>query len=195
MATATKPKTTAKKPATAKSKAKTAPKTTAARKPAAQKPANSKPAAKSVERTVKTVVVDSAYATVGLTDTAVAVLKSLPAKAAELREEAPVTLKSLRDQAPRQLTDRLHAVSEQGKATVEGLRTATEQQLDSYATRGRTVVGKVRGSAATKKALEQSRIARSQVKAAATSVRKAVSASADAVESAADKAGNVAASA
>jgi len=187
MATATKPKTTAKKPA---SKAKTAPKTTAARKPAAQKPA-----VKSVERTVKTVVVDSAYATVGLTDTAVAVLKSLPAKAAELREEAPVTLKSLRDQAPRQLTDRLHAVSEQGKATVEGLRHATEQQLDSYATRGRTVVDKVRGSAATKKALEQSRIARSQVKAAATSVRKAVGASADAVESAAEKAGTVAASA
>lgn len=188
MATATKSKTT-----TAKSTRKPA------QKPA-QKPAR-KPAAKAAakpaqERNVKTIVLDSAYATVGLTDTAVEVLKSLPTKAAELREEAPVRVKALRtsltSEAPKQLTERFQTVTTQGKSTVEGLRGQVEQQLTSYAARGREVVGKVQNSAATKRAFEQSRVARSQVKAAATSVRKAVGATADAAESAADKAGTAA---
>lgn len=178
MATATQ---TRKSPAKPQAKAK--PATTAARKPAA-KPA-AKPAVKNVDRGVRELVVDSAYATIGLTDSAVAVLKSLPLKAAELREEAPVIVKT----APKQATERVQAVAAQGKAVATGLRTQAEQQLGTLAARGREVVGKVQNSAATKRALDQSRIARSQVKAAATSVRKAVGAGVQAADVAADKVG------
>ena len=201
-ATATKPKTTARKPA-AKPQPKSAARKTqgnakATAKTAAQKTQTKtktvKTAAKPAqERTVKNIVVDTAYATVGITDTAVEVLKSLPAKAAELREEAPVRVRTLTTDAPKQLTERFQAVTTQGKATVTGLRGTVETQIDTYASRGREVIGKVQNSAATKRALEQSRVARAQVKAAATSVRKAVGATADAAEVAAEKAGTVAA--
>lgn len=203
-ATATKPKTTARKPAakpqpksaarktqsTAKATAKTAAQKTQTKTQTKTVKTAAKPAQ---ERTVKNIVVDTAYATVGITDTAVEVLKSLPAKAAELREEAPVRVRTLTTDAPKQLTERFQAVTTQGKATVTGLRGTVETQIDSYASRGREVIGKVQNSAATKRALEQSRVARAQVKAAATSVRKAVGATADAAEVAAEKAGTVAA--
>lgn len=175
MATATQ---TRKTPAKPKPKA-----TTAARKPV-QKAAQ-KPAPKPAERGVRDLVVDSAYATIGLTDSAVAVLKTLPLKAAELREEAPVIVKT----APKQATERVQAVAAQGKAVAAEFRTQADQRLGTLAARGREVVGKVQNSAATKRALDQSRIARSQVKAAATSVRKAVGAGVQAAEVAADKVG------
>lgn len=175
MATATQTRKTPAKP-----KPKTA---TAARKPV-QKTA-AKPASKPAERGVRDLVVDSAYATIGLTDSAVAVLKTLPLKAAELREEAPVIVKT----APKQATERVQALAGQGKAVAAELRTQADQRLGTLAARGREVVGKVQNSAATKRALDQSRIARSQVKAAATSVRKAVGAGVQAAEVAADKVG------
>lgn len=177
MATATQTRKTPAKPKA----------TTTARKPAqkpAQKPA-AKPAPKPAERGVRDLVVDSAYATIGLTDSAVAVLKTLPLKAAELREEAPVIVKT----APKQATERVQAVAAQGKAVAAEFRTQADQRLGTLAARGREVVGKVQNSAATKRALDQSRIARSQVKAAATSVRKAVGAGVQAAEVAADKVG------
>lgn len=203
MATATSTKTTARKPAAKKpaarktkttaQKAKTSAKSTPKSTPKAAAKTATKPAQ---ERTVKNIVIDTAYATVGLTDTAVEVLKSLPAKAAELREEAPVRVKTLSTtlttEAPKQVTARFQAVTTQSKATVTELRGQVENSIGSYADRGREVLGKVQNSAATKRALEQSRVARSQVKAAATSVRKAVGATAAAAESAADKAGTVA---
>lgn len=197
MATAT--KSTAQRKTARKPAAKPASRGTTTRKTAPKSAA--KPAPKAVttaakpaqERNVKNIVIDSAYATVGLTDTAVEVLKSLPAKAAGLREEAPVRVKAVTTQAPKQLTERFQTVTTQGRSTVTVLRGQVEQQITSYASRGREVVGKVQNSAATKRAMEQSRIARAQVKAAATSVRKAVGATADAAESAAEKAGTVAA--
>lgn len=199
MATATSSKTTTRKPAAKKPAARKT-KTTAQKAKTSAKStpkAAAKTATKPVqERTVKNIVIDTAYATVGLTDTAVEVLKSLPAKAAELREEAPVRVKTLSTtlttEAPKQVTARFQAVTTQSKATVTELRGQVESSIGSYADRGREVLGKVQNSAATKRALEQSRVARSQVKAAATSVRKAVGATADAAESAADKAGTVA---
>lgn len=174
MATATQ---TRKTPAKAKPKAATA----------ARKPAAAKPAPKPAERGVRDLVLDSAYATIGLTDSAVAVLKSLPVKAAELRGDAPELVKT----APKQATERVQAVAAQGKAAAVELRTQADQRLGTLAARGREVVGKVQNSAATKRALDQSRIARSQVKAAATSVRKAVGAGVQAADVAADKVGAV----
>lgn len=53
--------------------------------------------------------------------------------------------------------------------------------------RGRDLTGRIAKAAPTKKAVEQTRTARSQAKAAATSVRKAVRANATAARSAAEK--------
>lgn len=53
--------------------------------------------------------------------------------------------------------------------------------------RGRDMTGRIAKAAPTKKAVEQTRTARSQAKAAATSVRKAVRANATAARSAAQK--------
>lgn len=181
--------------------------TTATKKPTAKKPASPKTSAQKTttrkttskaaqQRNVKTVVLDSAYATVGLTETAVALLKAFPEKAPgtvkALREEAPVRVKNLSSQAPQQVAERFQSLTGQSRARVLDLRTEAEKQLDTYAGRGREVVGKVLGSATTKRALDQTRVARSQVKAAATSVRKAVGASADAAEHAAERIGETA---
>lgn len=140
---------------------------------------------KQAERNVRTVVLDGAYATVGLGDTAVESLRQLPGKAVALRNEAPKKVRSLTEDAPRDLKDLT------AKAKV--FRTQAERELDAYAARGRKVVQAIRRSSSTQKALEQSRIARSQVKAATTSLRKAVTQGATAVDDAADKVGGPAA--
>lgn len=158
-------------------------KTTTKAKAQTRKTATSaKQTAKQAERTVRTVVLDGAYATVGLGDTAVETLRQLPVKAAQLRNEAPKKVRSLTEDAPRDLKDLT--------ARAKVFRTTAERELDAYATRGRKVVQAIRGSASTQKALEQSRTARSQVKAATTSVRKAVKQSAVAVDTATGKVGD-----
>lgn len=125
------------------------------------------------QRTLRAVVTDGVYAALGATDNAVEVLRTLPAKVNGLRTDVPAF-----DELPKELQGRLSA-----------LRTDAEREFDALAQRGRTVVGTLSSSAVTKRAVEQSRVARTQVKAAVTSVRRAVDSSVDAAESVASKVG------
>jgi hypothetical protein len=116
------------------------------------------------ERTVRSLVTDGAYAALGLGDAAVAAAKGLPAQLERLRKEAPKAVGTARGQA--------------------------EKEFDAYAKRGRNMLQSVRTNAATKRALEQSKVARTQVKAATTSVRRAFGQSVEAAETAAQKIGD-----
>jgi hypothetical protein len=162
MATATK---TTKAKATA-TKAKASATKTQAKKTTTQAKATTQQA----ERTLRAFATDGVYATVGLADNAVAVLRSLPEKAHELREELPAD--------PKQLRTRLESVV-----------TTAEKEFDQFATRGRTVVEQIANAAATKRAIDQAKAAQTQVKAAATSVRKAVVRTGEAAEAGAEKVG------
>lgn len=151
--------------------------TTKTKKQATTTARTTKKAAKQAERTVKTVVLDSAYATVGFGDSVVAAVRELPGKAPQIRglgDQAEKAVTQLRAEAPKKVSQ---------------LRSEATQQLDTFAARGRKVVKALRGSSSTRKALEQTKIARTQVKAAATSVRKAVAANVDAAENAAETTG------
>ncbi|HVL65290.1 MAG TPA: hypothetical protein VM573_09000 [Actinomycetota bacterium] len=66
-------------------------------------------------------------------------------------------------------------------------RKVTSKLYKDFVKRGKTLTTKIKSSAATKQAVEQSKTARSQVKAAATSVGKAVRANTRATKSAASK--------
>lgn len=114
------------------------------------------------ERTVRSLVSDSAYAALGVGDSAVGALKHLPGEVERIRKEA-----------------RLDAV-----------RRNAGKEFDGYAARGRAVAQSVSRNAATSRALEQAKVARSQVRAAMTSVRKALGAGVDAVDTATDKLGD-----
>lgn len=133
------------------------------------------------ERTLRTLVTDTAYATLGLTDTAVGLVKSLnqraaeaPERVAQLREQAPSIARTLRDQSA---------------ANARKLRTQAASEFDELATRGRTLVGAVRGSRSTRESVDQTQTARSQLKAAATSVGKAARTQTEAVQDAAETVG------
>jgi hypothetical protein len=137
------------------------------------------------ERTARTVVLDGAYATLGLTDSAVEFVRGLPAAANQLRVQAPKrlastrqTVQTLADTAPRRL-----------EKTASGLRRTAEERFDTLAARGRKVYRSVRTSKATERAVGQAKTARSQVKAARTSVRRAAGEAATAVEDAGGKVG------
>lgn len=120
--------------------------------------------AEQAERTVRSLVRDSAYATVGVGDTAVGFVRSLnsravgaPKQVAELRREAPELVRKARTQAA--------------------------HEFDELASRGRTLVRSVRRERSTNETAGQVRTAKSQVKAAVTSVGKAADST---VETAAD---------
>ena len=73
---------------------------------------------------------------------------------------------------------------------VEMSQTGWRNVTDTYrglAERGEKLVQSIRGSASTQRAIEQTKVARTQVKAAATSVRKAVDRTADATKTAAKR--------
>lgn len=150
---------------------KAAPKATT--KQAAATAATAKGASAQAQRTLRAVVADGVYAAVGATDSAVEVLRTLPAKVSDLRAEVPGV-----EELPKELQARL-----------EVMRTDAGKELDALVDRGRTVVGTISRSAVTTRALEQTRVARTQVKAAVTSVRRAVDTSADAAGSVAGKVG------
>jgi hypothetical protein len=86
----------------------------------------------------------------------------------------------------------LYAVVGAGDFVVEKARGLTERKntakaYEDLVERGRTLSVKIKRSAPTKQAIEQTRTARSQAKAAATSATKAVRANARAARSAATK--------
>jgi len=86
----------------------------------------------------------------------------------------------------------LYAVVGAGDFAVEKARALTERKnttktYEDLVGRGRTLSAKIKRSAPTKRAIEQTRNARSQARAAATSATKAVRANARAARSAATK--------
>jgi len=113
-------------------------------------------AEKTVERagrTLTTVLVDTAYASIGVTDTAVAFLRSLPTTALKLRGTDTGSLTGL-----------------------------IEREFDELAGRGRKVVDAIATNPATQRAVEQTKTARNQLKTAAGQVRKSAEVAAEAVE-------------
>ena len=129
-------------------------------------------AREAAQRTVKTVVVDSAYATVGLSDTAIAFVRTLPTK---LQADAP----KLVEEAPRRVELRLETV-----------RRSAEREFDVLADRGRNIVATLsKSNTPAQRATEQARTARRQLRAAATSLRKAAFSGAEAAQNTLEAAG------
>ena len=141
------------------------------------------------ERTLRNLVSDSAYAALGVGDTAVAALRSVPTEVERVRKDVPKTVESRVKDVEERVRTLWTETPEELQARLKAARTSAEKEFDSYAKRGRSVVRSVRSSQATSRAVDQLKVARSQVKAAATSVRKAFGESVEAVESAADKVG------
>jgi hypothetical protein len=124
------------------------------------------------QRTVSTVVRDAGYATVGLSDTAIAFARTLPTK---LSAEAP----KLVEETPRRVEQR-----------VSTLRTQAEREFNVLAERGRSIVSELsKKNSAAQRAADQAKTARTQLKAATTSIRKAVFSGAEAVETTVEAAG------
>lgn len=124
------------------------------------------------QRTVKTLVTDSGYAAVGLSDTAIAFARTLPGK---LTSETPKVL----EETPRRVEQRL-----------ETLRRNAERDFNTYAERGRNIIDALtKSNSAGQRAGDQARNARTQFKAALTSFRKAAGSGAEAVENTVENAG------
>lgn len=135
---------------------------------------------------VKSIVTDSAYATVGAGDLAVSVARDLPGRLDTLRKEqatlvkeAPAKAQSFVKEAPSKLQNEIN----EQLSSVRG-------EVQTYATRGRKLVNSISDANATKKALSQTETARSQVKGAVTSIRKAVEQSQQAAQKAVSRLGN-----
>ena len=147
--------------------------TTASAKATTQRTAaQARRAGDAAQRTVKTVVTDAGYATVGLSDTAIAFVRTLPTKLQSV--EAPKL-----DETPRLAQERL-----------DTLRRNAEREFDVLAERGRNIVKELsKKNSAGQRAATQARTARTQLKAATTSLRKAVFSGAEAVETTVEAAG------
>ena len=126
------------------------------------------------QRSVRSLLADSAYATVGAGEAAVELVRSIE----RVRAEAPEQVRTHRREAP----ERIRSLREQGAANARSLREQAEQEFDGLARRGRALVRSIRTSPATRDAADQVRTARSRVKAASTSVTRATEETAEAVE-------------
>lgn len=138
-------------------------------------------AAEEAQHSLRTILRNSAYATVGAGDLAVSVLRDLNKKAAEVRAEAPDQLRAQVD--VRQFPARI-------EAGVERVRVDATREFDRLSARGRELVESIQRSSTTRKAFDQIGTARSQVKAAATSVTRAGRLAGDAVEETVEKVGD-----
>ena len=157
-------------------------KTTRSAKATAEEAADTaRVAAEEAQHSLRTILRNSAYATVGAGDLAVSVLRDLNKKAAEVRAEAPDQLKAQVD--VRQFPARI-------EAGVERVRVDATREFDRLSARGRELVESIQRSSTTRKAVDQIGTARSQVKAAATSVTRAGKLATDAVEETAEKVGD-----
>ena len=117
-------------------------------------------------RAVGGLIVESAYATVGLGGAAVELVRSVD----RLRMEVPGQVRQLVDQ---------------GVATGRSLPDLAGREFQGLARRGRDLVGAIRTSDATREAVHRTRTARSRVKAAGTSVGRAAEGAVEAAEQAA----------
>ena len=140
------------------------------------------------QRRLRSLLTDSAYATVGAGGAAVQFVRSIdriradaPKQARELRREAPARLRQLGEQGvsgARGAIDGPIGLRRQGASGARELRDQAGKEFDDLARRGRELVGAVRGSAAARQAASQLRAARSRVKAAGTSSARAAADSA-----------------
>jgi hypothetical protein len=117
-------------------------------------------------RAVRGLIVESAYATLGLGGAAVELVRSVD----RLRMEVPGQVRQLVDQ---------------GVATGRSLPDLAGREFQGLARRGRDLVGAIRTSNATREAVHRTRTARSRVKAAGTSVGRAAGGAVEAAEQAA----------
>lgn len=123
-------------------------------------------ARRDAQRTARGLIVESAYATVGLGGAAVELVRSID----RLRMEVPGQVRQLVDQ---------------GVATGRSLPDLAGREFEGLARRGRDLVGAIRTSNATREAVHRTRTARSRVKAAGTSVGRAAEGAGEAAEQAA----------
>jgi hypothetical protein len=134
---------------------------------------------------LRSLLTDSAYATIGAGGAAVELVRSIdriridaPKQARDLSKDAPARLRQLREQG----MSNARKVREQGTSSARELRDQAGKEFDDLAKRGRELVGAIRGSDAAKQAASQVRAARSRVKAAGTSTGRAAADSATAVK-------------
>lgn len=133
------------------------------------------------ERNVRNIVRDSAYVTLGVGDLAVSIVRNVGEKAAELRAEAPNTLKTQVD--PRQVSARI-------ERRLEQILNGATTEYERLGVRGRSLVEGIQTSRSTRKAADQVGNAQSQMKAAATSVARASKLVGDAAEESVERVGD-----
>jgi hypothetical protein len=150
------------------------------------------------QRSIRSLLADSAYATIGAGGAAIEFVRSIDRNRADqarnLGKDAPNQLRQLREQSvanARSAIDSgvtgVRTLREQATKELDTLREQATKEFDGLAKRGRGLVGSVRDSAAVRQAVGQSRTARSRVKAAGTSVGRAAEDTAKAV----DRAGTI----
>jgi hypothetical protein len=140
------------------------------------------------QRSLRGLLIDSTYVTLGLGSAWVEFVRSVD----RVRVETPRQARAIGKQAPKRLlgaADRrigsvIHLVN-QTVGTTRSLPDRATREFDELARRGRDLVGAIRGSTATRDAVERARIARSRVKAANTSIGRAAEGAVQAAERAA----------
>jgi hypothetical protein len=168
--TATK-KATTKKATAKKSTAKTATKKSTARKTTKRTPLH--------EREPRTLLEDAGYATAGVVNDTVELLRELPSKvqgwrgqATKVAKDAPERVKDLRTEAPAKVESTVKDVRDRVSKDVDGWLKTFEQKFDGKAAEGRKIADELKSDDRVKKVLDQTGNTRSQVKAAFTSVIK-----------------------
>jgi hypothetical protein len=137
------------------------------------------------QRSRRGLLADSAYATLGLGSAGVEFLRSVD----RVRAAAPRQARTISTQAPKRLVgaadrgvDSVRHLINQGVEGTRSLPDRATREFDDLARRGRELVGAIRGSAATREAVDRARTARSRVKAAGTSVSRAAEGAVQAAE-------------
>jgi hypothetical protein len=142
----------------------------------------------STRRSLPGLLVDSAYAYVGLGSAWVELVRSVD----RVRVQAPRQALTIAGQVPGHLRDAgdrgvtsVRNLVEQSVQTTRDLPVRASREFDDLARRGRDLVGSIRSNAATRQAVDRARTARSRVKAAGTSVSRAAEGAAEAAGEAA----------
>jgi Rho termination factor, N-terminal domain len=128
-------------------------------------------------RSLRGFLADSAYASLGLGGATVELVRSID----RLRVQTPQQARAIGKQTPEQLR---HLVQESASSTL-GLPRLATREFYGLARRGRDLVDAIRTNQATREAVDQTRTARSRVKAAGTSIGKAAESAVQATERAA----------
>jgi Rho termination factor, N-terminal domain len=137
------------------------------------------------QRSLRGFLADSAYATLGLSTAAVELVRSVD----RVRVEAPRQARTIGREAPKRLAgaadrsvDGVRHLINQSVETTRSLPERATREFDGLARRGRDLVGAIRGSTATREAVDRARTARSRVKAAGTSMGRAAEGAVQAAE-------------